>query len=359
MAAAPSLVPSIEPVEPDAAAEPPGQPDAAPEAAVALGPGEHWTAAHRSVDSCEDDYRLAAQPKVYRDPHGPKRKFGYDGYVWSQIELTREIDGVSRRHCVQVLWPPGDKNGDGKRSLVARTIRPSWFRLIERTMLRLPWRHLQSVERIVIDDRPVLHGVAPFDRGAPQEDARDGHSIWLDSHLFRDANHWVHGNYGHYWGYHVQREGVSLAKQGVTHELFSPVLLHEIGHIVNYNVVNGSAGDPTCPKCSEMCGDLKSCQTIPQEQREAYCATAYCTGFEHASGTENWAEMYRWYYQGKASRAQLQASFPGCHATLEGTAEQAGINDGLEPPWERGLGEVDGYRKTRWDSCKGRPCKAY
>lgn len=177
---APSPIASVEPDAHDASVGEQSSADAAAEAAVPLGPGEHWSPAHRSMDPCEDDFRLGAKPKVYRDPHGPKRKFGYDGYVWSQIEITREIDGQTRRHCLQVLWPPGDTNGDGKKSLAARTLRPSWFRLIERTMQRLPWRHLQAVERMVIDDRPLLHGVAPFDRGASQEDARDGHTIWLD-----------------------------------------------------------------------------------------------------------------------------------------------------------------------------------
>lgn len=338
-------------------ASPPPEADAGVEASAPPGPGEHWTEAHRSAAVCDDEYRTSPKPKTYRDPHGSKRKFGYDGYVWVNLAVEREIDGQRRLHCVQVLWPPSEKNNDGKRSLAAKGIKPSWFRLIERTMQRLPWRHLQAVERFVIDDRPLLHGVAPFDRGAPGEDARDGHTVWLNSHLFRDPNHWIHGNYGHYWGYHWQREGVVLGRQGADHDLFSPVLLHEIGHIVNYNVVNGSAGDPTCPKCSEMCGDVGNCKELTQEQREAQCATAYCTGFGHESGTENWAEMYRWFYQGKATRELLEASFPGCYELLAGVGSRSGHNDGLEAPWERGLGQTEGYRKTRWDSCKGQACR--
>jgi hypothetical protein len=325
--------------------------------ATPLGPGEHWSADLKSFEAC-DDYRVSNGARVYRDPKGPNRKFSYDGYVVRQVEIVRTIDGESRRHCVDVYYPPGDKNSDGKRVAIAKKIAPAWFRLIERTMSRLPWRHLQSVERFVIDNRPLLHGVAPFHRGAPDEDARDGHTIWLDEHLFTGVNHWVHGTYGHYWAYHLPVDNLSPDKLRPDHEMFSPVLLHEIGHIVNYNVVNGSPSDATCPKCSEMCGDVQTCKQQTPEQREKPCATAYCTGFGHESGTENWAEMYRWYYSGPATRTLLQKHFPACFAVLEGS-EAPGLNAGRAAPWDEGMAQVAGYRKTRWDSCKGAPCRAF
>lgn len=320
--------------------------------------GERWGPDLRSIETC-DDYRTTKPARYHHDPHGSKRKYGYNGYAYDQIEITREIDSAVRRHCVTVYWPPGDKNNDGKRVFIAGHIGAAWLRLIERTLQRIPWSHLQQVWAFVIDDRPVLHGVAPFSREAPATDARDGHTIWLHEHLFVSPNHWLHGNYGHYWGYHSQRDGVVVDRQPSEHDLFSPVLLHEIGHIVNYNVLNRSVSDPSCPKCAEMCGDRHNCDGLAPKEREAPCASAYCTGFEHSSGTENWAEMYRWFYQGSASRALLAERFHECFELLEGSGNGEGINAGRKAPWEEGLGEVVGYRKTLWDSCQGKACKPY
>jgi hypothetical protein len=69
--------------------------------------------------------------------------------------------------------------------------------------------------------------------------------------------------------------------------------------------------------------------------------------------------MYRWYYQGRAARAALAERFPACFAALDGKGADQGLNLGRTAPWEDGLGEVIGYRKTRWDSCKGAACKPY
>jgi hypothetical protein len=199
--------------------------------------------------------------------------------------------------------------------------------------------------------------VAPFHRGTPDDDARDGRTIWLNEHLFIGVNHWVHGTYGHYWAYHLPVDSVSVDKLRADHDLFSPVLLHEIGHLINYNVINGSPSDATCPKCSEMCGDRKNCKELKPEQREALCATAYCTGHGHESGTENWAEIYRWYYAGRTTRAWLASQVPECFAVLDGNGTDGGINLGRAAPWDDGLAEVIGYRKTRWETCKGAACK--
>jgi hypothetical protein len=329
----------------------------APTSTIDAGPGEHWSQALRTAASC-DDYRSGTAVATYHDLEGPKRKFGYDGYVFRQIGVTRTIDGAPRTHCVRVHWPAGDRNADGKRVSVGARIDDAWLRLIERTLARIPWRHVQEVSAFVIDDRPILHGVAPFDRGRPSEDARDGHTIWLHEQLFTQPNHWAHGNYGYYWSYHTQRDGVVVDGQPADHDHFSPVLLHEIGHVVNYNVVNGSASDPSCPPCAAMCGDLGTCGKLGAREREAPCVTAYCRGFEHASGTENWAEMYRWYYQGAETRGRLASRFAACFEVFEGRGG-GGINAGAPAPWEAGLGQVVGYRRTRWDSCGGRACKPY
>jgi len=318
--------------------------------------GEHWSDLLHSDESC-GDYRSDYTLSVYTDPHGPKRTFGYDGYGYRDVRITREIDGVERLHCVRVYHPLGERNSDHHRVYVAGRIDAAWYRLIERTLQRIPWWHLQQVRAIVIDDRPLLHGVAPFSREAPADDARDGHTIWLHERLFEGVNHWAPGNYGRYWGYHVQRDGVTVDGQPADHDLFSPVLLHEIGHLVNYNVVNGSASDPTCPPCARMCGDQGACDRLDQPAREAPCATAYCTGFGYQSGTENWAEMYRWYYQGSTTRRLLEKTFPECYRVFEGDGSGPGINQRLQAPWERGLGEVEGYRRTLWKSCGEKACK--
>ncbi len=347
-AAAPAA-PQFDAAPPDA-----GQ-SLAGDAAAAL-PGEHWRDDLRSDESCRD-YRTDYALSVYTDPHGPNRKYGYDGYGYREVEVSREIDGILRKHCVRVYHPRDGKNAQKRRVHVAEHIGPAWYRLIERTLSRIPWRHLQQVQAVVIDDRPLLHGVAPFNRQEPSKDARDGHTIWLHERLFEGMNHWASGNYGKYWAYQVQLDGVKVEGQAADHELFSPVLLHEIGHLVNYNVLNGSASDPTCPPCAQMCGDRKDCGKLDAAAREAPCATAYCTGFGHESGTENWAEMYRWYYQGSATRDLLARSFPACSAVFEGNGSSPGINDGLAAPWDRGLGQSEGYHRTLWSSCQEKPCK--
>lgn len=314
---------------------------------------ELWTDKHRSSTGCLD-YRTHKLLGQYSDPHGPKRKFGYDGYVYREIEISRVIDGAMRSHCVRVYHPAGYKTAEGKMVYVRDRIGPAWYRLIERTLARIPWLHLQQVEAIVIDNRPILHGVAPFSRGNAAEDARDGHTIWLNERLFTRPNHWAHGNYGHYWAYHVQSDQVTVAGQAPDHELFSPVLLHEIGHLVNYNLANGSASEPSCPPCARMCGDFKSCKDLDDKGKEAFCATAYCTGFGFSSGTENFAEMYRWYYQSSATRALLQRHFADCYRYFEDV-----INVGSPAPWQAGLKDGAEYRRTRWDSCRGGACKPY
>jgi len=267
------------------------------------------------------------------------------------------VSNVDRVHCVRV-YHPKDRSSTGVLVRTGDWIGPAWYRLIENTLARLPWLHLQTVRAIVIDDRPILHGLASFDRGNPTKDARDGHTIWLHKRLFLEKNGWAPGNYGKYWAYRVHRDGVVAHGQDADHDLFSPVLIHEVGHLVVYSVINGSASDPTCPVCAWMCGDHKNCDALAQTDREAYCATSYCTGFGFASGTENFAEMYRWFYQGRETRSLLQQHFGPCHDVLEAA------NVGWIAPWiaDEGNAELvspDSYRKTLWESCGGKACRAW
>jgi hypothetical protein len=348
----PETPPDAAPIDATEAASIEDAPVEAPVDAPEGEPGERWTDAHRSVDECID-YATAKWAEVYADPNGPDRKYGYDGYVFRRVAIRRTIGGAERLHCLRVYYPPKDRSAAGKPVRISQLIGAPWYRLIENTLSRLPWLHLQLVRTIVIDDRPILHGVASFSRNEPSTDARDGHTIWLNQRLFTQVNGWGPGNYGRYWAYRVNRDGVHAHGSPVDHELFSPVLIHEVGHLANYHVVNGSGADPTCPQCAWMCGDHDNCKDLKPEQREAYCATAYCTGFGYASGTENFAEMYRWYYQGSETRALLEKHFEPCFRLLEE------LNGGWGAPWEAGLGETGEYRKTLWESCAGRPCRAY
>lgn len=313
--------------------------------------GETWTDAHQGVTSC-DDYRTSRWAEVYADPNGPGRVYGYDGYLFRRVAIRRTIEGVERVHCLRV-YHPKERSAAGKPVRISEWIGAPWYRLIENSLARLPWLHLQVLHAVVIDDRPILHGVASFSREDPSKDARDGHTIWLNKRLFLEANGWGPGNYGKYWAYRVNRDGVRAHGQAPDHDLFSPVLVHEVGHLVNYTVVNGSAADPSCPPCAWMCGDHKNCEDLQPAEREAYCVTSYCTGFGYASGTENFAEMYRWYYQGRETRALLEQHFEACFRVIDA------LNGLWAAPWDEGMGEVGSYRKTQWESCGGRACRAW
>jgi hypothetical protein len=170
----------------------------------------------------------APDPSPVTEQNGPKKLFSVNGYVARAMRIARGSGALAQSHCISVLWPPGDVNTAGKKTRVARDIDAAWFRALENTLARLPWHHVQVVRRFVIDDRPTLHGVAPFDRQS-LDDARDGHTIWLHSHLFKDKNHWVRGNHGTYWGYHTNKDGTAFDGRPANHDLFSPVLLHVIG----------------------------------------------------------------------------------------------------------------------------------
>jgi hypothetical protein len=280
-----------------------------------------------------------------------------DGYVARALRISRGSGPLARSHCIAIAWPPGGRNSAGKATRVAREIDAAWFRAIENTLARLPWSHVQVIERFVIDDRPTLHGVAPYDRQSP-DDARDGHTIWLHSHLFRDKNHWVRGNHGKYWGYHTNKDGTAFDGRPADHDLFSPVLLHEIGHTVMYNLVNPAAEAVRTPDCARTCGDSEQgCEKLDLGAREAGCISAYCMPFDFPGSTENWAELYRFHYQSSLTRGLLARSRAECSKVLadldlDGAAP-------LEPPWQRGLPDMVKFQPTLWKSCGGRACKPW
>ncbi len=246
-----------------------------------------------------------------------------------------------------MLWP-GASATTPRAPEIAGLIDDAWLRLIENTLARLPEAHAARVLRVVIDDRPTEHGIAPFDRGDPS-DARDGRTLWLHHRLFTEKNHWAHGNFGSYWSYHVQRDGVTVDGSPRDHALYSPVLMHEIGHLVAYSLAKPDAVGEVTPACARTCGDRGDCARLSPEERERGCVSPYCMPFKVAVGTENWAEQYRLFFQGPGARAALEAARAGCLPLLR------------ELGGERALdGDGDGgYRRSRWDSCGGRACKAY
>lgn len=282
-----------------------------------------------------------------------QKQYSVLGYVGRTLRLGRE--GEPLEHCVVVAWPRGSKNSSGKASRVAERIDGAWFRLIENTLARIPWSHVRTVHRIVIDNQPMLHGLGAFDREDP-EDGRDGHTIWLHEHLFVDPDHWVRANVGAYFSYHTQEPNQVVDGQPHDHELFSPVLLHEIGHIVMYNRVNPKGEEAATPPCAASCGDdPKGCRGLPKPEQERNCISPYCRPHGFPGSTENWAEQYRFYYQSSETRTLLSTAGSACLGVLaehdRWPAEARG--------WPFALPDPDGFRPSRWDSCSGRSCKSW
>ena len=141
------------------------------------------------------------------------------------------------------------------------------------------------------------------------------------------------------------------------HTLFSPVLLHEIGHLVAYNVVNGRASNETVPACARICGDDGGCKDLTDAEREKGCISAYCMPFKFETGTENWAEQYRFYYQSAKTRGLLVEAESACVETFDDAKK--GINEGRVAPWNDGLPDIPTFKKTLWKSCGERPCKRF
>jgi hypothetical protein len=288
-----------------------------------------------------------------------RRQFSIDGYVERNlgIKLTGKVG--TELHCLRVAWLPAARKAEGGvMSAVAERVNEAWFRVIANTLARVPPTHARLVHRIVIDNRPREHGIAPHDR-ARDDDARDGRTIWLHEHVFLEPNHWARGNYGSYWAYHVNQDGLTIDRAGAEHSLFSPVFLHELGHLVMYRLVNArfkGPGATSAPACAETSVKSAAAGQPPRTpaELEAGCVSPYCRSFQFDARTENWAEQYRFYFQSSAARDALVRSRASCMPLLQQ----------LEPatssaPWQRGLPDNNAVKKSRWQSCNGRACKAW
>jgi hypothetical protein len=298
----------------------------------------------------------SATASVYSEPSGPVPYFSVHGYLVKSLRLTRSVNEAAREHCLRVLWPGGSTNSDGRRSQVAETIDGAWFRAVANTLARVPWEHVLLLRRLVIDNRPTEHGIAAFDRGKA-DDARDGRTIWLHEHLFRAPNHWARGNHGSYWSYHVNEDGVTFDGMPAEHDAFSPVLLHELGHLVMYHRINPAADPLSAPVCAWTCADSGTCSQLGARAREDGCVSPYCSPFGFPGSTENWAEQYRFHYQSAATRALLAGAGSGCAAVLAG--QDGACEERSTPPWHRGLPDIQRFRRSLWDSCGGRACKPF
>ena len=290
-------------------------------------------------------------------PLAPPQHFSVDGYRMRYLTVHRELVDGLQLHCVQVAWPPGERNSAGQPCHVATTIDDAWLRAIANTLARVPWGHVQLLRRIVIDNRPVEHGIAPYSRDRA-DDARDGHTIWLHEHLFLDPNHYARGNYGRYWSYHVNVDNTTIDGAPAEHDLFSPVLLHELGHLVAYHLVNvGRAGAETAnvPGCATTCRDDGTCAGRSATDRERGCISPYCGPLRLPGSSENWAEQYRFFYQGSVTRAIVLREFRCAQQLTE--LDQAG--EGTRAPWVRGLPDLTLFHPSRWSSCGERACKPY
>ncbi len=311
--------------------------------------------AESSTTEVDADDSCAAFDDVHvvTEAGGPKRHYSLHGYAARVLRLERP-GSVPSAHCILVAWPPGNENSEGQRVSVASRLRDSWLRLVENSLSRIPWHHVRLVRRLVIDNRPTEHGIAPFDRQAA-DDARDGRTIWLHEHLFSEPNHWARGNHGTYWSYHVSKDGVTAHEAPANHELFSPVLLHEIGHLVMYHLVNASSRGveaTAAPSCAHTCGETETCSALPPKERERNCISPYCMPFRFPASTENWAEQYRFYFQSSLTRELLSKADAKCLELLQ-------EHDRESPPWLAGKPDIADFRPSRWQSCGNKPCKGW
>ena len=303
-------------------------------------------------EACEHDW--SAPPDVVREQPA-RRFFSIDGYLERKLAVELRGDTGTEMHCVRIAWPPGSRNRDGAKSSVAERIDEAWFRVIANTLARVPQSHARVLERVVIDNRPKEHGIAAHDR-ARGDDARDGRTLWLHEHVFLEPNHWARGNYGDYFSYHVDQDKQIIDGSSADHALFSPVILHELGHLVMYRLVNGRHAGPaatSAPSCADTVSSAAGSSPRSPAELEAGCVSPYCRSFQFNARTENWAEQYRFYYQGSATREALLRSGGTCTPLLRQLEPAAS-----PAPWQRGLPD-SGFRKSRWQSCNGRACKAW
>lgn len=283
-----------------------------------------------------------------------KVEFSAHGYRAQTLRVALSDARSKGPHCVTVAWPGGNANSDEQLCRVAAHIDAAWFRLLENTLRRVPPHHARTVRRFIIDDRPSAHGIAAYDRADPK-DGRDGHTIWLSEHLFVAPSHFERGNFGSYVAYHTDVEEAVVDGQPEDHELFSPVLLHEIGHLVMYHRANPASDRTSTPECARTCAERHACAGLPLARRERSCISPYCQPFKFESSTENWAEQYRFFYQGSQTRRMLALAGeaePNCFFTLS-------RDDRGPAPWERGMPDMTSFQRSRWDSCYGRSCKPF
>lgn len=277
------------------------------------------------------------------------RVFGFGGYFRQDFAMT--IGGVE--HCVEVLYPDGDSSHGKVPCHTSEHIDAGWYRLLSNTLARLPASHARLVRRFVIDNRPKEHGIAPFNRQL-DDDARDGHTIWLHERLFEEPNHWAYGNHGRYWSYHTDQDGRIADDADPTHGMFSPVLIHEIGHLVSYARTSPESNAETIPSCAEVC-EGHSCKKVPQAAREAPCISPYCMPFKSDVGTENFAEQYRFYFQSSTTRRLLLQKKGSCASVLEEMIPKGEA----ATPWEGGGSDPRGFHRSLWKSCSDSACRPY
>lgn len=309
-------------------------------------PGETRAKITESV-KCPESNEIEERP--------PREKFSAHGYA----ARTLSVDHGKQVQCVVVAWPKGSESNDGKPSRVAQHIHGAWFTAIENTLRRVPAHHAATLQRVIIDNHPTRHGIAAFDR-EDGTDGRDGRTIWLSEHLFLDENHWERGVRGEYFAYHASVDGLAIHDLPARHDVFSPVLLHELGHLVMYHIIQPRTDSLSPPPCARTCSDEGTCETISIEAREKPCISPYCRPFKYLASTENWAEQYRFFYQSSLTRdllARAARSTQNCLRILEShdrTGEERGA-----APWLRGLPDLDEFHPSRWESCGGRACKAW
>jgi hypothetical protein len=77
--------------------------------------------------------------------------------------------------------------------------------------------------------------------------------------------------------------------------------------------------------------------------------------FKNDIGTENFAEQYRFFFQGSATRKLLEEKAGSCASLLEGLVPR----DEQKTPWKAGLPDLPTYHRSLWSSCGDRACKAY
>src|SRR5687768_5565090 len=229
-------------------------------------------------ESCTRDFGSA--PDVVRE-RPARRYFSIDGYLERKVAVELRGDSGTEVHCVRIAWPPGSRNRDGAKSSVAERIDEAWFRAIANTLARVPPPHARVLARIVIDNRPKEHGIAAHDR-ARDDDARDGRTLWLHEHVFLEPNHWARGNYGDYFSYHVDQDKKTIDGSPADHTLFSPVILHELGHLVMYRLVNAQYTGPAATAAPGCADALSGAGSNPRSvaELETGCVSPYCRSYQ-------------------------------------------------------------------------------